>query len=176
MAIYIRKAKMGDAEQHTKLNNEVWRTAYAHILPKEVFDKRDAELERRVKTYGSWGLNKDGNVDYVAVDNERIVAILRGTSLSNYEHYRELGYADLMAIYIHQDYQHQGIGKKLFDFTISVFKKQGCDKMVIGVLKDNLQARKAYEKWGCILDKTYEKAFTISGKEYPEVFYIYDLN
>ena len=100
---------------------------------------------------------------------------MSGLYLSENTHFNELGFADLKALYVHPDFQHLGIGKALFDVFVQEIKKKGIKKFVIGVLKDNKQARKAYEKWGGTLDK-YTQPFILDGKGYPEVFYTYDLN
>ena len=94
--------------------------------------------------------------------------------LSHYEHFGKMGYADLGAIYIHPDYQGLGIGSKLKQIFIDWAKSNGATKFVIGVLKDNHNARKIYEKWGGKLDE-YTQPFVKLGVEYDEVFYTYDL-
>ena len=53
-------------------------------------------------------------------------------------------------------------------------KKNGASKYVIGVLKDNKNARTVYEACGCKLS-TYEQDFYKLGIAYKEVFYIYEL-
>ncbi len=80
----------------------------------------------------------------------------------------------MKALYIHPDFQHLGIGRALFDAFVKEIKKKGISKFVIGVLKDNKQARKAYEKWCGRLDK-YSQPFVVNETNYAEVFYIYDL-
>ena len=53
-------------------------------------------------------------------------------------------------------------------------KSNGATKFVIGVLKDNHNAKKVYEKWGGKLDE-YTQPFVKLGVGYDEVFYTYDL-
>ena len=53
-------------------------------------------------------------------------------------------------------------------------KETGATKYMIGVLKDNINARKVYESWGGTLSK-YESDFVKLGVNYKEVFYIFDL-
>jgi len=172
-SIAIRKTKESDAEQHVKLHAKVWRDCYSHIMPKEIFDDNDAKIEERIENFAKRGINKDGFINFVATDSNRIVAFAIGLIESKYDHYRELGYAELMAIYIDPEYQSLGIGRKLFNKITNELKKRNCDKMVIGVLKENQKARKAYEKWGGKLD-VFEKPFEKMGYSFPEVFYLYD--
>ena len=173
--IIIRNARKSDAEQFVKLKNTVWKSAYAHFMPKEIFDDNDAKVNERIAKFKTRELNKKGSIDLVAIVGDKIVALVGGDALSSYDHYKELGFADLCAIYIDLEYQNCGIGRKLFEKVTRHFRKLGCKKMVIGVFKDNVQARKAYEKWGCVLDTTYEEPFEKMGYTFPEVFYIYDL-
>jgi len=174
--IIIRKTIKGDAEQVVKLSNAVVRSAYAHIMPQEIFDFNDANINEKIERIKKQEFNINGNINLVAVDcdKDKITAFANAKTLSNYEYYSNLGYADLWSIYIASEYQRQGLGKKLFDNTASELKKQGCLKMIIGVLKENLQARKAYEKWGGRLD-AHEKFYEKMGYKFPEVFYIFDI-
>ena len=81
-----------------------------------------------------------------------------------------MGYADLIALYIHPDYQHVGLGTRLKDVFVDWVMNSGASKFVIGVLKDNKKARSVYENWGGALD-----TYTFKYKGLDEVFYIYDL-
>ena len=49
--IIIRKVKSEDAEGYLKLINLVWRDAYKHIFPEEVFVERESLVQERVKTF-----------------------------------------------------------------------------------------------------------------------------
>jgi ribosomal protein S18 acetylase RimI-like enzyme len=173
-AIVIRKTTIADIDQTVRLGNKVWRAAYAHIMSPEVFDARDAKADEKIKQAKEIGVNMSGRIDYVAVDGNKVVAFAIGTTESGYENYK--GHADLMAIYINPEYQRFGLGRKLFDKVVAFFKKEGCKMMVIGVLKENTQARKAYEKWGGKLD-AYETQWKekVTGLSFPEVFYTYNL-
>lgn len=96
-----------------------------------------------------------------------------GVINSNYEYFND-EYADLVGLYIDSTFQGKGIGgsfKKKFE---ELAKKNGASKYVIGVLKDNKNARNVYEAWGGKLS-TYEQDFYKLGIAYKEVFYIYEL-
>lgn len=172
----IRKVKLGDAEQYIKLTNFVWRSAYKNIFPESVFTARENEerINRMINGFAEHAIHNPNYFSYVAEADGKIIGLMGGSYRSQYTHFQETDYADLQALYIHPDFQHIGLGKKFFDLFVSKIKKKGITKFVIGVLKDNKQARKAYEKWGGKLD-TYSKPFVREGKEYDEVFYTYDL-
>lgn len=172
--IIIRKVKTEDAEQFTKLKNYVWRCAYNGIFPQEVFDQMDANIQDRIKDFDKNIYNDNTKVAYVAEDKGTIVGLMFGVMQSDYEYFKNQGYADLQAIYIHPDYQGLKISNKFKEVFINWAKENGATKFVIGVLKDNAKARKVYENWGGKLD-SYTQPFVKLGKEYSEVFYTYDL-
>jgi len=96
-----------------------------------------------------------------------------GNINSLYEYFKA-DYADLKAIYIDPKFQRLGIGSAFKDIFEKWAKKNGATKYVIGVLKDNIKARKVYELWGGRLSE-YENNYSKLDIEYPEVFYIFDL-
>ena len=46
--IIIREAKIEDAEKYVDLNNLVWRDAYKHIFPEEIFIEKEKMKERKM--------------------------------------------------------------------------------------------------------------------------------
>ena len=174
--IKIRKVKLEDAEQYIKLSNLVWRSAYKNIFPESVFEARESEatVNRMVNGFAEHTINNPNYFSYVAEIDGEIIGLMGGSYRSHYKHFQEDKYADLQGLYIHPDYQHIGLGKRFFDMFTTKIKKKGITNFIIGVLQDNKQARKAYEKWGGKLD-AYSQPYVKAGKEYVEVFYTFDL-
>ena len=172
--IIIRKVKQDDARGYIELVNFVWRKAYSHIFPEEVFLEREASAEKKIKNFNAKELNDENHICFVAEAENKIVGVMLGTTNSNYEHFKALGYADLAVLYIHPNYQGQGIAGKLKKLFVDFVKEKDFDKFVVGVLKDNYSARKIYEKWGGKLDE-YESVITKLGENYSEVFYTYEI-
>lgn len=171
--INIRKLELSDAEQYVVLHNLVWKSAYNHIFPKEVFEDRDKRTKEKIENFHNL-VNAPNEIGYVAEVNNKIVGFMNATILSNYEHFKDLGYAELMGLYIHPDYQNKGIGSSFKQIFVDWAKAQGATKFVIGVLHDNFNARKVYEKWGGKLD-SYTQPFVKLGVEYKEVFYTFKI-
>lgn len=171
--IVIRPAKVEDAEQYLKLKNLVWRNAYRNIFPEIVFDRQDANVEKMAQTFSKFCLG-DGKFCYVAEDDGKIIGLVNAKLKSMNEYFADQNYADLEAIYIHPDYQHEGLGSKFKNMFINWAKENGAEKFVIGVLKENTPARKVYESWGGKLDK-FSRCFTKENKEYEEVYYTYEI-
>jgi GNAT superfamily N-acetyltransferase len=176
--INVRPATINDIEETTRLGNSVWRSAYAHIMPAQIFDEKDAQLNEKIILHKERFANRDAkDVYYIAEDTNanRIV----GFAIGNYnafhgQHFSNQNCSEIMAFYILPEYQNRGIGRKIFDTISADFKKLGSTKMVIGVLEQNTQARAAYEKYGGKLD-TYRRFYETCGQRFPEVFYTYDL-
>ena len=172
--IIIRKVKNEDAEQYIKLNNLVWRDAYGHIFPEEVFEERELKTYKKIKEFASNVYNSDKQFVYVAEINGVIVGFISCQLISQYKYFADKGYADLMAIYIHPNYQGKGIGSKFKQLFVEWLKSKGINKFVVGVLQENHKARAVYEKWGGILDE-YTQQFVKLGKGYTEVFYTFNV-
>ena len=172
--ITIRPVKPEDGEQYIKLTNLVWRDAYKHIFPEDVFINREKDIDKKIEMFPTYAYNDDTQMMYVAEDNEKIIGFASSKIKSNYPHFAELGYAEIGAMYIHPNYQGLGLASKFKNIFEKWAKENGATKYVIGVLRDNLKARKVYENWGGELDN-YIQQYEISGKGYEEVFYTFNL-
>ena len=170
--IKIRKVTEEDGEGWYTLTNKVWRYAYSHIFPEDVFIDNENRFEDRVKHFKYKITNDHENIGYVAEYNGKIIGVMCGSITSSYKHFED--YADLIALYIDPEYHNMGIGTEFKNIFETWARKNNANKYVVGVLKDNLEARKVYESWGGKLSK-YEEGFIKLGIEYPEVFYTYDL-
>lgn len=168
MSINIRKVRQNDARQYVNLINSVWKAAYSHIFSEEVFIDKEKRTEEKIKKFNAKEFNNETNICLVAEENNKIVGVMFGSINSKKEYYLNLGYADLMVLYILPEFQGQGIASKFKAEFIKFIRDKGFDKFVIGVLKDNLKARKVYEKWGGKLDN-----YTTKFKGNDEVFYTY---
>ena len=78
------------------------------------------------------------------------------------------------ALYIDTNYQGLGIGSSFKNIFEQWAIENGATQYVIGVLKDNVKARRVYESWGGKLSEV-EEDFVKLGVGYSEVFYTYDL-
>jgi len=169
----IRKVKPEDARNWYILGNKVWRDAYNHIFPEEVFIEKENQVEERVKIFSEKMKNDNETISYVAEYDGEIIGIMCGRIKSGYEYF-SYEYADLEALYIEPKFQGHRIGTKFRQIFEKWASENGATKYVIGVLKDNLKARKVYESWGGKLSD-YETDFIKLGIGYSEVFYTYDL-
>lgn len=173
MDIKYRPVRQEDGYAWYTLLDEVWRVAYAHILPQEVFDGRDWARKDRAAGFKVENFAGERKVAYVAEDEGKIVGLMFGTLDSNYEFFKN-DYADLVALYVYPEYQGKGIGTALRDLFVEWAKEKNADKYVIGVFKDNAKARKVYEAWGGTLSDQ-EHDFVIMDVGYTECFYTFKI-
>ena len=76
--ITIRPTKLEDAEQHVKLGIFVWRNAYKHIFPEEVFIERENKAEEKIKNFDTCVQNDDMCLSYVAEIDGKIIGFILG--------------------------------------------------------------------------------------------------
>ena len=174
MAIIIRKTKQSDAEQYITLLDYVWKITYSHIFPEEVFVGREKTAPDRIATFDENKRNNEQTICCVAENDGVIVGLMLGTINSDYDYFKEKNYADLCVLYVHPNYHKQGIATKLKAEFIKFAKEKGYNKFVIGILKENYNARKVYERWGGKLDD-YSQGFKMLDNEYDEVFYTFKI-
>ena len=173
MDIKYRLVRKEDGYAWYTLLDEVWRVAYGHIFPKEVFDGRDSRRDERAAGFTEEKFLGERKIAYVAEDDGKIVGLMFGTLDSDYEYFKN-DYADLVALYVYPEYQRMGIGSALKDLFVEWAKEKNADKYVIGVLKDNAKAGKVYESWGGKLSD-HEHDFVVMDVGYPEAFYTFDI-
>lgn len=172
--VVIRKVVPSDAEQYVKLHNLVWKDAYKNIFPEEVFERREQRAEAVINGFSDWMSSSPEDIYYCAEVGGKLVGFMTATVHTKNEHFKDKNYAEIMGMYIHPDYQGLGIGSKFKNIFVEWAKAQGATKYLIGVLGDNHNARKVYEKWGGKLDK-HTAPYVMLGKSYEEVFYTIDL-
>ena len=171
--IAIRPAKPEDAREWCMLGNRVWRAAYRHIFPEEVFLEKENKLEEKIARFQDWAKNDSESITSVAECDGKIVGILCGSIRSSYEPFHS-DYADLEALYIDPAFQGRGIGTAFRKTFEAWAKENGAAQYVIGVLKENHKARKVYEAWGGKLSEQ-EQDFVKQNVAYPEVFYTFSI-
>ncbi len=172
-SINIRKVNEEDALNWFTLINKVWRDAYHHIFPEEVFIERENTINKKIGNFTNKMKNDNKNIAYVAEYKGELIGLMSGSITSSYEYFSD-EYADLIALYIHPKFQGKGIGTSFRNIFEKWAKENGASKYVIGVLKENTKARKVYESWGGKLSE-HEQNFVQLDIGYPEVFYLYDL-
>ncbi len=170
----FRKVQENDAENFIKHVNAVWKNAYKDIFPKIIFDKRDENIEKKIKTFKEKVVDRPQSIAYLVEIEGNIVATMTATLNSGYEYFKDKGYADLESIYVNPLFEGHHIATYLKNIFIDWAKQNGAKKFVIGVLKDNIKTRQIYKHWGGKLSD-YTSHFEIYGVSAQEVFYEFNI-
>lgn len=166
--IKIRNIKKEDIPQVVDIQIRAWRTAYKGIIDDNYLANMNPEekIKMREKDYNE-------NKFIVAEINNEIVGFCRYTDNINKTPETLEADCELRALYVKPEVKHNGIGKKMFQYAVNEFKNMGKTKMVLWCLKDNVLARKFYEKMGGKIIK--ERLIHIGNRDYKEVAFEYDI-
>lgn len=169
MQFNIRKATLEDARNMTKVQIATWKSAYKNILDPKFLDHLsiDTNEEHRQKT-----INVEFIHNIVAESEDGLIVgfAICGDERSNDPIYK----GEVSAIYVLDEFQRMGVGKKLLTYCIECLLKDGIRTMKIWVLKDN-SYQNFYKKMGGVL--IGEKKIKLGGKKYAELAFGWqDLN
>jgi GNAT superfamily N-acetyltransferase len=162
----IRIATREDIPGIAKVHVDSWRTTYPGIVPDDFLAA--LSYERSAETW-HWIFEcakTDGNFTYVAEDSPGSIA---GFANGGTERTRDPFYkGELNAIYILQQHQGKGIGRRLVHEVARMLRQTGVDSMLVWALVDN-HACRFYERLGG--RKIREKTMEIGGRDCPEAAY-----
>lgn len=130
----IRKATVADAEKIAEVHVESWKTTYKGLIADSYLSQ--LSVERR-KMHWERILNdsSQNEVVFVALNDEgEIVGFSNGGRNRNEEFEQD---GELYAIYLLQEYQEKGIGKRLFHAVVESLADAGYKSMMVWVLKGN---------------------------------------
>ena len=144
MDIQIRPARVEDAPGIARVHVDSWRTSYRGLVPDVVLDTLSYEKRETMWRTGLSNPERK-NYEYVAVDEQgRIVGFVSGGPLRDGDPSYE---SELYAIYLLQEVQGQGIGRRLMLTFVEHLLQSGVTSMLLWVFADN-PARKFYEAMG----------------------------
>lgn len=159
----IRKAELEDASGIAKVHVDSWRTTYKDIMPSGLLD--NLSYEKRTVL---WENNLAEKVNYVIVAETDTGNIVGFGTASKRETNTVDRSGDLTSIYLLEEYQGQGIGKRLLKELFLHFKTLDCKKIFVEVLEEN-RTRFFYEYYGAELVKTVRLKY--DGKVLNELIY-----
>jgi GNAT superfamily N-acetyltransferase len=146
--VVIRVARINDADSIGDLHVRSWQVGYAGIIPATVLDRlsptrraaywRDA-IARQTARPGSektWVVEVDGRVLGFAASG-----VARDDDVP-------VGAGEFHAIYLAPEAWSQGLGGRLFEYTVEQLDALGFDPLVLWVIGTNERARAFYERRG----------------------------
>lgn len=164
--LVIRPALLSDAAAWARVNVDGWRTAYRGIVPEENLARQTyGKVEEMFRNLLAKG---DPNVcNFVAaLEGEGVVGIATGGP----NRLNELPYGgELWGIYVRQEHQRRGIGRKLVAAVARGVLVAGYGSMIVQVLEAN-PSRRFYEAMGGVpLEGRFE--YDMYGISLPECIY-----
>ena len=145
--ITIRRAAADDAEAIARVRIEGWRRSYKGLVPQGYLDAMSVEAslpmwQRVLETSG------DVVSVYVAERDGEVVGFAAGNRLPE----PKQGFdSELTAIYLAQDVQRRGLGRRLVGTIAAERAANGATGMIVWVLAGNKPARAFYEALGAAL-------------------------
>ncbi len=130
----IRKAQEGDAEGIARVHVDSWRTTYRGIVPDEYLAR--LSYERREQVWkNALSQRPDSNLLFVALDDMgRVVGFISGGK----EREEDPDYrGELYAIYLLEEMQGHGLGRRLVTQLVEGLLEMGLDSMLVWVLAEN---------------------------------------
>lgn len=159
----VRRAGVDDADAIARVHVSTWRTAYRGLLPDDFLNSLSES------TYADrWrrALGDSTTRVYVAEEDGQVV----GFASAGPERAGEPGYTgELYAIYVLEEMQRHGHGRKLVEAAVAGLRETGLKDMIVWALRDNPSARRFYERLGGVYVRT--QPITIGSAVLQEVSY-----
>jgi GNAT superfamily N-acetyltransferase len=150
-----RRARLADAEAIGAVQVASWRTTYRGIVPEDYLASMTVEDHAN-----RWArlLARPGSLDltFVVEEEGRVVGFAMGGSEREGDR-RFPG--ELYAIYLLQEAQRQGHGRALVEAVSGALLQRGLRSMLVWVLRDNLGARRFYERLGGVYIREHDLDF-----------------
>jgi GNAT superfamily N-acetyltransferase len=164
MALRIRTALTGDAEDIASVQWQSWQAAYLGLLPHEVLigfgQNQSSRFWQRVLS----GRRDGGDVLVAELDDEIVGFISAGPVRAHMPGYQ----GEFYAIYVLPEAQGCGIGTAMTTYAAKTLMQQRWIGAAVWVLEGNHLGRKFYERLGGA-PLGLAKPLTYRGKEFPAV-------
>ncbi len=142
--IKIRKATAGDANAIARVHVDTWRDTYAGIIPDRILLGMSQRRHCAAWSVG-FGKRRSGHMVMVAEDSRAGVVGFGSCGRARYANLPHDG--EVYTLYVHADYQGQGIGKRLLGGLFGALLERGSRSALIWVLANN-PARFFYQAMG----------------------------
>jgi ribosomal protein S18 acetylase RimI-like enzyme len=137
----IREASIGDAEAIGRLQLHSWQDAYRGLLPADYLDTLE-EADFTAKWTSTIEQLGDRASVLAADDGAEVVGFVHaGPS-------EQSAGAQIFAMHVSPPLRGHGIGFDLHDLALRRLRSYGFDEVELWLLKDNLRARRFYERQG----------------------------
>ena len=169
MDIQIREATPTDAPGIARVHVDAWRSSYAGVVPEEILS--GLSYSERETLWDDILTSPDTDRRcFVAETRDAQDAKIVGFASAGQESDDHEGYeGEIYAIYLLEDFQRIGLGRRLFQSAAKRLLDDGIKSMLLWVFEENHRARRFYESLGGEL--VARKDVTIGGAEVVEIAY-----
>lgn len=130
-----RTNKNSDFEAVKQVYYQTWCYSYHGLVPESLLNNLDPNT--------TWNPKTRWNNTLVALENKKIVGVC---TFGPARRKKYSGFGEVYSLYVLPRFQHQGIGKRLFQAALDNLEKDFASLYLI-VLKNNLSARAFYEMY-----------------------------
>lgn len=120
-----------------------WRSTYHGLIPDKFLD--DLSVEAKTK---EWVKYLTSGIEVWAIEKDSKIIGFASVCPCRDKDMDPKVVAEISAIYLLQEFWHQGLGQQLNQVIFEEMKKQHFKEIITWVLEKNLSARKFYEKVG----------------------------
>lgn len=160
MNFFIRLAKPTDLEQYTNLLQQTYEFTYTNAeigLIKECFSPQVFNTPDSQKYLSSKLINSHHQKTWLVFDDKKLIASATCKIIDENK-------AEFSGFYVLPDYQHQGIGKKLYQKVLNFAQNKD---LILGIYTHNINTLQIYKKWGWQIDPSRRENGYVTG-HWPE--------
>lgn len=167
----IRKAELKDVDFLLELHTLSWEKAYYNLFSKDFIKnlRNENNLNRKKRNFQNDIQHNKFIEIYLLELKSRIVGFI----ILAYPENDTIKYGEIKALYTLPTLTNQGIGKTLLKYSIDIFREKKCENIILWVFKENVIARRFYEK--NFFYETNEREFFFIEK-IEALKYSFDLN
>lgn len=143
MPTLIFPAGPADAEDLARVHVAAWRESYRGLISDAYLDRMNEAAHAR-RFFEALTRPSPHDATLAAADRTGIIGYAAGGPSRR----RIAGEAEVHTLYVRVAAQRQGLGRALLTGMARVFADQGARSLMISTLRDNLPARRFYERLG----------------------------
>lgn len=166
--IQIREGNEGDAVGLARVHVESWKSTYRGLVPDAYLDS--LHIPDRAQNFRDWFRQTDGRFLYVALEGAEPIGFVSGG-------YERDGsnpvVGEIYAIYILNNYQRKGVGRRLFSASTLWLQGRGFKRIVLYSISGNPN-QWFYSSLGG-MEEACEKKIQIGGSSYELLKFSFNL-
>jgi ribosomal protein S18 acetylase RimI-like enzyme len=148
-SIFVRDARLEDAEAAATIHVRTWQSAYRGQIPDDYLDSLD--VASRIKSWKEKLSNpRPRTKNLVAEVNQKIVGFCDLGKSRDDDATNDIG--EVLAIYVDADFMGKGVGTKLINEAVQSLKDFGFKSATLWVLESNAKGRHFYQKNGWVIE------------------------